>query len=134
MTRGRLPSLLLSVLSAGAALGAGPPEAHPFMHPDRSALLTFCLHIDTAQPAGTPPARFSVFIADPANASDAKEVQACSNTDAAPGFTAHSVDLAACRGRTVNVDFSCQEGTRGQTSFVLDDVALTVDLPGPERP
>ena len=49
-----------------------------------------------------------------------------SNLDAATGYTQHTFDLSAYAGQTITVKFTGTEDYTKQTSFVLDDTALTV--------
>ena len=49
-----------------------------------------------------------------------------SNLDAATGYVARNANLAAYIGQTVTIKFSATENASAQTSFVLDDVTLTV--------
>lgn len=49
-----------------------------------------------------------------------------SNLDAATGYTQRSFNLGAYAGQTVTVKFTGVEGSKLQTSFVIDDTALTV--------
>ena len=49
-----------------------------------------------------------------------------SNLNAATGYVVHTANLAAYIGQTVTIKFTGKEDTSLQTSFVLDDVTLTV--------
>ena len=49
-----------------------------------------------------------------------------SNVNAAGGYTQHTYSLAAYAGQNVTVKFTGTEGSKLQTSFVLDDTALNV--------
>jgi hypothetical protein len=49
-----------------------------------------------------------------------------SNVNAASGYTVHTANLAAYVGQTVTIKFTGTEDSSLQTSFVLDDVTLTV--------
>ena len=49
-----------------------------------------------------------------------------SNLNAATGYTVHTNSLAAYIGQTVTIKFTGAEDSSLQTSFVLDDVTLTV--------
>ncbi|MFJ2866067.1 putative Ig domain-containing protein [Kitasatospora sp. NPDC087314] len=82
------------------------------------ATLSFYLHIDTAESGST--------------AYDTLTVQAgtttlatFSNVNAAAGYTLHSYDLSAFAGQSVTVKFTGTEDSSLQTSFVIDDTALT---------
>jgi hypothetical protein len=49
-----------------------------------------------------------------------------SNLNAATGYVQHSYDVSSLAGQTVTVSFSGAEDSSLQTSFVLDDTALTL--------
>jgi hypothetical protein len=49
-----------------------------------------------------------------------------SNLNAAPGYVQKSFDLLAYKGQTSQIYFAGNENSSRQTSFVLDDFALTV--------
>jgi hypothetical protein len=49
-----------------------------------------------------------------------------SNLNAAAGYQVHSYNLSSYIGQTVTVKFTGTEDVSLQTSFVLDDVTLTV--------
>jgi hypothetical protein len=46
--------------------------------------------------------------------------------NAASGYAQHSADLGAFIGKTVVIKFTGSENSSQQTSFVLDDVTVTV--------
>ncbi|MBS0447091.1 MAG: hydrolase, partial [Proteobacteria bacterium] len=48
------------------------------------------------------------------------------NLNAASGYTVRSFNLGAYIGQTVTIKFTGAEDSSLQTSFVLDDVTLTV--------
>ncbi len=48
-----------------------------------------------------------------------------SNLDAADGYVQHSVSLARYIGQTITLRFTSMEDASLQTSFVIDDTALT---------
>ncbi|HEY0541706.1 MAG TPA: hypothetical protein VGD53_25285, partial [Actinoallomurus sp.] len=48
-----------------------------------------------------------------------------SNLDHVSGYAQHSVSLNGYLGQTVTLKFTGVEGSTKQTSFVLDDTALT---------
>ncbi|MFF2145098.1 putative Ig domain-containing protein [Kitasatospora sp. NPDC058190] len=82
------------------------------------ATLSFYLHIDTAETGTT--------------AYDTLTVQAgtttlatFSNVNAGNGYTLRSYDLSPLAGQTVTVKFTGTEDSSLQTSFVIDDTALT---------
>jgi hypothetical protein len=49
-----------------------------------------------------------------------------SNLNKASGYTQRSFNVASFAGQTVSVSFSGSEDSSLQTSFVIDDTALTV--------
>jgi hypothetical protein len=49
-----------------------------------------------------------------------------SNLDAATGYAQHTVNLSSYAGKTVTLRFTGTEGSKLQTSFVLDDTALDI--------
>jgi hypothetical protein len=53
-------------------------------------------------------------------------VASYSNLNAASGYAQRTVNLSSYIGQTVPVSFTGVEGSIKQTSFVLDDIALTV--------
>jgi len=83
------------------------------------ATLSFWLHIDTSETTT-------------ATAFDKLTVQAnsttlttLSNLNRAAGYTQRSFDVSAFAGQTVTVKFTATEDSSLQTSFVVDDTALT---------
>jgi hypothetical protein len=85
-----------------------------------SATLTFWLHIDTAETTTT--TAFDTLTVRVAGTA----VASYSNLNAATGYTKRTVNLSAYIGQTVAVSFTGTEGSIEQTSFVVDDTALTV--------
>jgi hypothetical protein len=84
------------------------------------ASLTFYLHIDSAETTST-------------TAYDKLTVKAGSSTLAtysnlnkASGYVLKSFDLSALAGQTVSISFTGTEDSSLQTSFVIDDTALTL--------
>jgi hypothetical protein len=82
--------------------------------------LSFWLHVDTAETSTT--TAYDTLTVSAGGAT----VATYSNLDAATGYRQHSVALTGVAGSTVTVAFTGIEGSRLQTSFVLDDLALTV--------
>ena len=85
-----------------------------------AATLTFYLHIDTAETTTT-------------TAYDKLTVKAgsttlatYSNLNKASGYSQKSFNLSSFAGQTVTISFSGTEDVSLQTSFVIDDTALTV--------
>jgi serine protease len=90
------------------------------------ATLQFYLHIDTAEPSATTvhdTLKVQLF-----NSSGTllKTLRTFSNLNAASGYAAHTDDVSTYVGQTVVVKFTGVEDASNQTSFVLDDITLTV--------
>jgi hypothetical protein len=56
-----------------------------------------------------------------------RRVAAFSNLDAGNGYRQHEYDISDLRGRTVEIVFLAREDTRKATTFLIDDVSLTVN-------
>ncbi|WP_030676278.1 hypothetical protein [Streptomyces cellulosae] len=91
-----------------------------------SATLSFYLHIDTAET--TTSTAYDTLKVQVLNSSGTVlgTPATYSNLDAAAGYIQRSVNLGAYAGQTVTVKFTGTEGSRLQTSFVVDDTALDV--------
>ncbi|MFD9398583.1 hydrolase [Streptomyces sp. NPDC060011] len=92
-----------------------------------SATLSFYLHVDTAET--TTSTAYDTLKAQVVNSSGTvlATLATYSNLNAASGFTQRTFSLGATyAGQTVGVRFTGTEGSTLQTSFVLDDTALTV--------
>ncbi|MFF2094941.1 hydrolase [Streptomyces sp. NPDC058202] len=92
-----------------------------------SATLSFYLHVDTAET--TTSTAYDTLKAQVVNSSGTVlgTLATYSNLNAASGFTQRTFSLGATyAGQTVGVRFTGTEGSTLQTSFVLDDTALTV--------
>ncbi len=91
-----------------------------------TANLTYYLHIDTAETTTT--SAYDKLNVQVFNSSGTllKTLATYSNLNAASGYSAHTVSLAAYIGQTVTIKFTGTEDASLQTSFVLDDVTLTV--------
>jgi hypothetical protein len=87
--------------------------------------LSFWLHIDTAETSTTAYDNLTLQVLGGAGTVLATPAT-YSNRDAAAGYVQHSVDLSAYAGQTVTVKFTGTEDYTKQTSFVLDDTALTL--------
>ena len=83
------------------------------------ATLTFYLHIDTAET--TTSTAYDKLTATAGSTT----LATYSNLNAASGYTQKSFDLSSFAGSTVTVKFSGVEDSSLQTSFVVDDTALT---------
>ncbi|HEX4225570.1 MAG TPA: Ig domain-containing protein [Pseudonocardiaceae bacterium] len=82
------------------------------------ASLSFYLHIDTADTSSTAHDKLTVKVGS-------TTVATFSNTNAASGYQLHSYDVSSLAGQTVTLLFSGVENSSLQTSFVVDDTALT---------
>lgn len=90
-----------------------------------SATLSFYLHIDTAETSTTPYDTLNVQVYNTSGAL-LGTLATYSNANAAAGYSAHNLSMAAYIGKTVVVKFTGTEDGSSQTSFVLDDVTLNV--------
>ncbi|MET8623798.1 putative Ig domain-containing protein [Kitasatospora sp. NPDC004669] len=82
------------------------------------ATLSFYLHIDTAETGTTAYDKLTV-------QAGATTLATFSNLNAGNGYTLRSYDLSSLAGQTVTVKFTGTEDSSLQTSFVIDDTALT---------
>lgn len=90
--------------------------------------LTFFLHIDTEEPSANPYDKLRVRVRAP-NGQFLGTLKTFSNLNAAPGYILYSLELTQFKGRTVRLEFEVQEDNGSITSFVLDDLALVVEVP-----
>jgi len=90
-----------------------------------SATLSFWLHIDTAETGST---AYDTLKAQVLNSSGTvlSTLATYSNANAASGYQQRTFDLSAYAGQTVTLKFTGVEGSKLQTSFVIDDTALNV--------
>ncbi|OIJ94002.1 hydrolase [Streptomyces monashensis] len=91
-----------------------------------SAKLSFYLHIDTAET--TTSTAYDTLKVQVLNSSGTVlgTLATYSNLNAASGYTQRSFDLSGYAGQTVTLKFTGTEGSKYQTSFVVDDTALDV--------
>jgi hypothetical protein len=91
-----------------------------------SATLQYYLHIDTAET--TKSTAYDTLTVQVLNSSGTvlATLSTYSNLNAATGYVVHTNSLAAYIGQTVTIKFTGKEDSSAQTSFVLDDVTLTV--------
>ena len=90
-----------------------------------SATLSYWLHIDTAETTTTTAYdTLKVQVLDGSGAVLAT-LATHSNLDKVSGYAQNTFNLSGYIGRTVTLKFTGAEGTQQQTSFVLDDTALT---------
>ncbi|EPD63968.1 M4 family metallopeptidase [Streptomyces sp. HGB0020] len=83
------------------------------------ATLTFYLHIDTSETTGsTAYDKLTV-------TAGSRTLATYSNLNAASGYAQKSFDLSSLAGTTATLKFSGTEDSSLQTSFVIDDTALT---------
>jgi hypothetical protein len=87
---------------------------------------SFWLHIDTAKVGSTPRDTLSVQVVGGFGGSVRSTLATYSNANAAGGYVLHSFDLSAFAGQTITLKFTGTEDGAGQTSFVIDDTAMTV--------
>jgi hypothetical protein len=91
-----------------------------------SATLSFYLHVDTAET--TTSTAYDTLGVQVLNSSGSVlgTLATYSNLNAASGYTQRSFDLSGYAGQTVTLKFTGTEGSKLQTSFVVDDTALNV--------
>jgi len=82
------------------------------------ATFTFYLHIDTAETGSTAYDKLTV-------SAGSTTLATYSNVNAASGYVQKSFDLSSYAGSTVTLKFSGVEDSSLQTSFVIDDTAVT---------
>jgi hypothetical protein len=90
-----------------------------------TANFSFFLHIDTAETGTTAFDTLKVQVLNNAG-TVLSTLGTFSNANAAAGFTQRSFSLAGFIGQTVTLKFTGTEGTKLQTSFVVDDTAVNV--------
>ncbi|MEV4843459.1 M4 family metallopeptidase [Micromonospora matsumotoense] len=83
------------------------------------ATLSFWLHIDTAESGSTAYDKLTV-------KAGSTTLATYSNVNAASGYVQRSFDVSALAGTTATISFSGVEDSSLQTSFVVDDTALTL--------
>jgi len=84
------------------------------------ATLSFFLHIDTSET--TTSTQFDKLTVQVGSTT----VGTFSNLNRAAGYTQRSFDVSSFAGQTVTVKFTGTEDSSLQTSFVIDDTALTL--------
>ncbi|MGA5037842.1 hydrolase [Streptomyces capoamus] len=91
-----------------------------------SARLGFFLHVDTAETStGTAYDTLKVQVLN-GSGTVLATLATYSNLDAAPGYIQRGFDLSGYAGQTVTLKFTGTEGSKYQTSFVVDDTSLEV--------
>ncbi|WP_042444978.1 S53 family peptidase [Streptacidiphilus jiangxiensis] len=90
-----------------------------------SATFSFWLHVDTAETTTT--TAFDTLKVQVLNSSGTVlgTLATYSNLNAATGYAQHSFNLSSYAGQTVTLKFTGSEDASLQTSFVVDDTALT---------
>ena len=88
-----------------------------------SAILSFYLHIDTAESGSTVYDKLQVQVRN-TSGTVLKTLATYSNVNAATGYQQRTFDLTAYKGQTVQIYFTETEDASVQTSFVLDNVSL----------
>ncbi|WP_319460296.1 M4 family metallopeptidase [Micromonospora sp. RTP1Z1] len=83
------------------------------------ATLSFYLHIDTAESGSTAYDKLTV-------KAGSTTLATYSNVNAAAGYVLKSFDVSSLAGTTATISFSGVEDSSLQTSFVVDDTALTL--------
>ena len=81
--------------------------------------VSFWLHIDTAETGTTAYDKLTV-------KAGSTTLATYTNLNAASGYQQRSFSLSAYAGQSVTLSFSGVEGSQLQTSFVVDDTAVTV--------
>jgi len=89
-----------------------------------SATLTFWLHVDTAETSKT--TAYDTLKLTATSGSSTSTLATYSNLNAATGYKQYTVNMNSYIGKTVTIKFTGTEDASLQTSFVLDDLALTV--------
>ena len=89
-----------------------------------SATLNFYLHIDTAETTTT--SAYDKLTLVVKSGTTTTTLATFSNLNAASGYTLHSYDLSAFKGKTVTILFTGTEDSSLQTSFVVDDTSLNI--------
>ncbi|WP_051967467.1 M4 family metallopeptidase [Kitasatospora mediocidica] len=82
------------------------------------ATLSFWLHVDTAETGTTAYDKLGV-------TANGTTLATYSNVNAATGYVQKSFDLSSYAGQTVTLKFTGTEDSSLQTSFVIDDTAIT---------
>jgi hypothetical protein len=89
-----------------------------------TATLSFWLHVDTAETGTTAYDTLKVQILN-GSGTVLATLATYSNTDHASGYTQRTFNLAGYIGQTITLKFTGSEDYTQQTSFVIDDTALT---------
>lgn len=87
------------------------------------ATLIYYVHIDSAE-TSTTSALDTMTVRAGSTA-----IQSLSNLNATSGYQLRNVDLSIYAGQTISLSFTGVENSSLQTSFVVDDIAVTTALP-----
>lgn len=90
-----------------------------------SATLQYYLHIDTSETGASATDKLTVQLLS-SSGSVLATLATFSNLNAASGFALQTTNVSAYIGQTVTIKFTGIENASNQTSFVIDDVTLTV--------
>jgi hypothetical protein len=92
----------------------------------KTATLSFWLHVDTAETSTT--TNYDTLTVQLLNSSGSvlTTLHTYGNLDHNTGYAQHNFDVSAYIGQTVTLKFTGTEDSSYQTSFVLDDTALSV--------
>jgi PKD repeat protein len=92
-----------------------------------SATLSFWLHIDTAETTTT--TAYDTLTLQVLNSSGTvlTTLHTWSNLNANSGYAQQTFDVSAYKGQNITVKFTGTEDSTNQTSFVIDDTALTTN-------
>jgi hypothetical protein len=95
-----------------------------------SAILSFWLHIDTAETTTT--TAYDTLTVQVRNTSGTvlSTPATFSNLNHAAGYQQQTIDLTSFKGQTIQIFLQGKEDYTLQTSFVVDDFALSVTAPG----
>ncbi|GIJ49049.1 hypothetical protein Val02_59350 [Virgisporangium aliadipatigenens] len=92
-----------------------------------SYTLSYWLHIDTGEPASAPARDTLKVEVVSADGTVLVTLATHSNVNRVAGYTQHTLDMKPWAGQSVTLRFTATENANArQTSFVLDDTALTV--------
>jgi serine protease len=89
-----------------------------------SATLSFYLHVDTAETTTT--SAYDKLTVQVVNGSTTTTLGTFSNLNKNTGYAQKTFDMSAFIGKTVTIKFTGTEDSSLQTSFVLDDITLSV--------
>jgi xanthomonalisin len=89
-----------------------------------SATLTFWLHIDTAETTSS--SAYDKLTLTAKSGTSTSTLATYSNLNKGTGYKQYSINMNSYIGKTVTITFTGKEDSSLQTSFTLDDMALTV--------